>query len=664
MGGKGGVGKTTCAAGLSLVHAARGMRVLAASTDPAASLGDALDEPLSGRPRVVSGTRARLEAVEIDARAAMRRWLRRRKTTLTRIALRGTWLDEGDVAAILGQTLPGLDELAALFEILRLVRCARYDVIVLDTAPTGHTLRLLELPQTLGTLADLFDRMQARHRAVVEALCGRWTDDPADALVADLQRDARELRALLRDPERADVSWTTLAEPMAVAESEDGIRALRRIGIAVERVIVNRLTPPPPERCGWCDRRRVQERRSLAELERALRRALADGHAPSLVSLPATDAEPIGVRALRRLGEMLERSASSPRITGGTAPGRPTTASVTGPACTALVRPGVRLLFFGGKGGVGKTTCAAAVALDLAERKARGDVLLLSTDPAHSLADALSTGVSDVPKRLPVGPRALLVRELDARSALQRVQRQITEALAQLVAARSAPGDEAQALLDLVGLAPPGLDEIAAILEVVDLLEAPGRTGLDLVVIDTAPTGHALRLLEMPDVLQRWVHTFMRIVLKYETVIGTGALGPPLLRLARGLRRLRAILADPGLTQFVIVTRAARLPRAETARLARSLARLRVPIGAAIVNAAGGGSCSRCRRAAAQEKREIVALADDLRLPVWALAPSTAPGPRGPRTLRLWQQTWRCPDLNRRRCSARADAPGRRRAGR
>ncbi|HWQ00429.1 MAG TPA: ArsA-related P-loop ATPase, partial [Vicinamibacterales bacterium] len=131
FGGKGGVGKTTCAAAAALEAAAEGARVLALSTDPAHSLRDALG---------AAARRPRLRVVEIDAARAYARWLRPRRAALAATLERGTIFDRDDVERLLELALPGLDELVALLEIARAGRTARADLVVVDTAPTGHTL--------------------------------------------------------------------------------------------------------------------------------------------------------------------------------------------------------------------------------------------------------------------------------------------------------------------------------------------------------------------------------------------------------------------------------------------------------------------------------------------------------------------------------------------
>ena len=135
------------------VSAARaGHRTLVVSTDPAPSLGDALRQPLGASPRRVKGI-SRLEAVEVDAPAALERWIAARRELLEEIALRGTWLDRDDVARLLRLSLPGIDEIAALLELADFSASGKYDCLIVDTAPTGHMLRMLAMPALLGGMA-------------------------------------------------------------------------------------------------------------------------------------------------------------------------------------------------------------------------------------------------------------------------------------------------------------------------------------------------------------------------------------------------------------------------------------------------------------------------------------------------------------------------------
>src|SRR5262249_21794961 len=151
FGGKGGVGKTTCASAFALSSLRRDTpaSVLLVSTDPAHSLRDALGTRL---PRG-------LRAVELDARKAFARWLDGHRAAAADVLEHGTWLDRDDIDALLELPLPGIDELVGLIEIDRIARPERsrgarsYDLVVVDTAPTGHTLRLLGAPATVRALA-------------------------------------------------------------------------------------------------------------------------------------------------------------------------------------------------------------------------------------------------------------------------------------------------------------------------------------------------------------------------------------------------------------------------------------------------------------------------------------------------------------------------------
>src|SRR5205807_4088740 len=167
FGGKGGVGKTTCAAATAVARAAT-ERVLVVSTDPAHSLGDALNVELSSHVREIRTSRRRtgaLFAVELDARRAFARWLDVNRQALGDVLEHGTWLDRDDVDALLALSLPGIDELIGLIEIGRLAglgvsrssRARTYDTVIVDTAPTGHTLRLMAAPETVTAVAEILD---------------------------------------------------------------------------------------------------------------------------------------------------------------------------------------------------------------------------------------------------------------------------------------------------------------------------------------------------------------------------------------------------------------------------------------------------------------------------------------------------------------------------
>jgi arsenite-transporting ATPase len=619
----------------ALDAASRGPTLLV-TTDPASSLAAILDVRVGIEPSPVAGAR-QLHAATVDARSAFDRWLARRRDLLATIAVRGTYLDDEDVSRLLKLTLPGIDEVIGLLEVVRLAGVtennAPYDEVVVDTAPTGHTLRLLGAPELLPRVASLLDSLQAHHRAVVSALRGSYRVDAADALIQELEADGSMLTALLRDRHRTQLTWVTLPEPMALEETSDAVAALDGAGIRVSRLIVNRITPRPSSPCAWCDPRRRFESRAVAPMARRFA-------GREILAFPERLHEPRGVAPLRAAikelhawepGDAARPVSRRVRMSVG---GR---TQVGTPVVSAVRR---KRLLFGGKGGVGKSTCAAAAALDLARTRR---VLLLSTDPAHSLSDVFGARFENAARPVTGGPPTLRVREIDAAAEMERFRGKYVAAVDEAFAriARTAPGDRA-AFRDLVDLAPPGIDEVMAVAEVADTITS-AKSAYDVVVADTAPTGHALRLLQTPAVLRDWALALMAILLKYREIVGAGTLASLLVQLSKRLRALQDILADQAQSRFVVVTRPATVPVMESMDLMRALRPLGIRVDAVIVNAVGRGGCTLCRAAAADQRRAIETLASAVEADGYAIieAPAEIPPPHGAAALSQWRSAWR-----------------------
>jgi len=697
-----------------VAEAAAGARVLIVSTDPAHSLGDVLGERLSATPRRIAtadsrvgrarnkargalslpkggrtdgSARARrgpmgsLDAVELDAPRAFTRWLRDHRRSLGDILEHGTWLDREDVDALLDLSIPGIDELVGILEIARLanlraqasrpVRSAiaiEYDLIVVDTAPTGHALRLLAAPETVAAVADILDGLQQEHRFIREQLARVGRPEAADRLIALLADQARATADRFHDPKQTTFHWVTLAEPLSLAESEDGVTALERMGMRVPEVIVNRVLPAGGA-CPICDRRRTDERRVIA----AIRRRLGGGR--RVVVVPAAPGEPRGLRALASLGRAMtdglalgaepfairrEPTALGPQpSTRAQTFSTPKGARTLAPDAMSAFR-GASLLFFGGKGGVGKTTVAAASALRLARADPARRVLLLSTDPAHSLADVFLADVGDTARTIAGAPKNLVVRELDAARALAIRRVQFEKALDEIASAFGASLRSTTGLgSKLMNLAPPGIDELFGVLSVVE-----AGAGYDLIVVDTAPTGHALRLLEMPDAAREWVKVLLRVLLKYRTLVRPGQLAAELVDVSKSIRALQARLRDVRQTRFIVVTRAAEVPRRETERLLTRLRRLHLSAPAIVVNALtfAPGRCARCRATASAERRELAALrriCSPARRCDIIQTPLSAPPPRGARALDGWVRGWIIEGLRLRAVNSHLSTPRR-----
>lgn len=617
VGGKGGVGKTTTAAALGVAMADRGEEVVVVSVDPAHSLADALALPLGPDPTPIPGV-AGLTALEIDADLERRRFLESHRGALLSLLERGTYLDGADASGLVDLTVPGLDEIAALLRLRLLLR--DHPHVIVDTAPTGHTLRLLELPDLARGWLEALQAMEEKGKAVSTALVGSYRPDEASQLLDSLASDLAALSDLLRDPERTRFLLVTGREPVVLAETLRYQEELARRGIPIGGVVVNRALPDADRSAG--DR---------------------------MAFVPALLSEPVGVEGLRAFAAAL--LAEAPRGSAGIdsdarapAPGRPADNAVLaegqspprllvgGPFTPPLDRT---LYLVGGKGGVGKSTVAAALALTL--QRAGRRVLLLSVDPAGSLGDILMIPVGGSAAAVP-GADGLIARQLEATGDWETFrsgyQDEVERVFSGLLASPASAGSDRAVVERLVDLAPPGIDELAALVEVVDATE---DRPYDAVVLDTAPTGHFLRLLELPELALAWTHQAMRLLLKYREVVSPGELPEQLLRLARSLREFSGKLRDGAHSWVLVVALPEALSIPESARLLSRLRQLDIEPGALMVNRLLDGGA--VRGDAAGAAAEIAGLLTDGG--VTAAAPGFEEPPRGVEALTRFAAGWR-----------------------
>jgi arsenite/tail-anchored protein-transporting ATPase len=268
VGGKGGVGKTTTATALARAATARGWRTLLVSTDPAHSTGDLLRTDLGGRPAEVD---AGLWAVEIDAEAAADAHLERVREdarTLVSHEVLATVDRHLDLARRAAGTLESavVDQLATLL----VDEAHRFDRVVVDTAPTGHTLRLLAMPELLRGWVGGLVRQRERQRGLDRAVRNLARDEraPDDPVIARLQLRAERLRGLRhRLHEDAVVHLVTVPERLAVEETLRADADLRAAGLTVGTLVVNQVIPAEADG-GFVAARRDQQRVHLTDLRR------------------------------------------------------------------------------------------------------------------------------------------------------------------------------------------------------------------------------------------------------------------------------------------------------------------------------------------------------------------------------------------------------------
>jgi arsenite-transporting ATPase len=582
FGGKGGVGKTTCASATALYLAQNNpdQSFLLISTDPAHSLADCF-----GNSPAISN----LILNEINPKEYAANFKTHFGIHLKTIAMRGTFLDQTDISSLLDLSLPGLDEIVALLEISDWAHQGKYSSIIVDTAPAGHTLRLLELPEILHRWLDALDTMSAKHRYMMQLYRGAYTKDAADLFLKETAERLTRLEKLLRNTERCRFVPVMLPEELSIYITRTLIAGLRKLRIPINEIIINRLAPPVSDTaCRVC----VAREASQAVAIKTLRRAFADF---TLWGLPYFMEE---VRGTERLSDVWVHVSRQNARNGNNDQQQPAAPApvidmqaVDNPAL--LPQHSLKLLLFAGKGGVGKTTLACASALRLAEAR-KGEILLFSIDPAHSLSACLRQKIGDTPVRIAKGLSAV---EMDAEAEFGKwKQNYITE----MENAFKSPGD--QSGVDIVfdrdvmervsDLAPPGLDEILALMRIVELMESGAY---DLFVLDTAPTGHLLRFLEMPELVESWLRVFFGILLKYREVLHLPKLAQDMVTLSKQIKDFRRILTDPAQTALMLVTIPSMLAYEETQDLAAACYRLRMAIPVLFVNrVTPPSSCPTC----------------------------------------------------------------------
>lgn len=301
--GKGGVGKTTLAAATASALSADGYKTLVVSTDPAHSLGDALDVPLGSEAVELEGG---LWGAQIQTRALIDdSWEPLRDHLATLLA--GAGVDE--VLADELTVLPGVEELFSLCEVHRLASTGMWDVVIVDCAPTAESLRLLALPEAAaGYLERLFPTHRRLVRGLLAGIAGtgttaaRW-DAAADA-IGRLAEELEGLRRMLADQATTSVRLVLTPERVVAAETRRSIGSLALQGIRVDAMLANRLVPdPPPSARGaaasWMRTRRKEQEAVLSELRQDL-------PGVSLVTVEYRAQEPVGRSALLEVaGELL-----------------------------------------------------------------------------------------------------------------------------------------------------------------------------------------------------------------------------------------------------------------------------------------------------------------------------------------------------------------------
>ena len=291
FGGKGGVGKTTCASAMALAASRLGKRVLLVSTDPAHSTSDIFERAIGPEPTAVSPS---LSAMEIDAAGESRRYVETVKEQI-RLLFGHSILKEANRQIDLASTMPGAEEVALFDRMGALIRGEdeRFDLIIFDTAPTGHTLRLIRMPE----LMEAWIRALSRSR---RAMLGIDQDDQTDPIMVSLSERLerlRELRARLISGRTTGFVLVLIPERLPIEETARALVHLDEAGVRVGCLIVNRVLPDTSSDPFLTSRRR-QERVYLDEIAARFR-------AQSRVQVPQLESDVYGLAALERVSAYL-----------------------------------------------------------------------------------------------------------------------------------------------------------------------------------------------------------------------------------------------------------------------------------------------------------------------------------------------------------------------
>jgi arsenite/tail-anchored protein-transporting ATPase len=613
--GKGGAGKTTLSSAFALTLGERypKEKILLLSNDASRSLSDLVKKKLGGKPqKLVPGKGSGgLFAAELDSSGLVAPFVKKFEPALRQALGKGAVLTEEDLKAILVQGVAGIEELLALFWIAEQLSAKEYDRVVVDAAPTSQTLRWVDAPQALRKLLGIV---------------GGKRKDGLPPLFEELLGKLEQVVGLLRDGERAVFHLVTLAEPVAENQTRAFFAQLRERSLSVEDFVVNMVEDRTG--CPACHGRRGLQAPHVRKLQGV------DKAVP--VQLVARrEVAPRGLEGLKKLSKEWASGKETKALEFSAAEGPP--ALVRAPSMPPIAAPPIpptRLIFFVGHGGVGKSSCAAAAAVTLTEKE--GPVLLISTDPAHSLSDVLQSRLTDTETQVK-GTKGLYARELDVVGWFNAVRKRWREKAEK--AFEAAKGSEAldrEVLKNLLDCAPAGMDELAALSVLTDALV---QERFKRIVVDPAPSGERVRIVELPQLALSWLDALGKAVTKYRAK-GLGPLADEVAAMSKHIKRFEQALSSPTEARFLVVTRGEELASSRTERLVENLKERKLPVERVLVNRVlPKSTCEKCENRRKLELMAAKAMEKKIGLPI-TVAPALGRHPAGLRELKAFRTAW------------------------
>ena len=295
FGGKGGVGKTTCASSAGLYLAKEGFKTLVISTDPAHSLSDSLGQKIGDQIKGVEGVK-NLSVLEVNAQKALSQFKVKYEAQIKKIFDTSTYLDQEDIDSIFALPIPGIDEVMGFKTIVDLIEEAKFDKYIVDTAPTGHALPLLTLPELLDEWIKVLAKMRWKYRYMVESFSGKYNPDEGDDFLVEMKKTVKKIEGLLKDQNKCEFIAVTIPEDMAILETERLINNLNKYGIKVRQLAVNNVLELRD--CEFCrERSKAQE-----EYVKQIRRKFIN---LKTTIIPLQPREVKGIEALDKFSERL-----------------------------------------------------------------------------------------------------------------------------------------------------------------------------------------------------------------------------------------------------------------------------------------------------------------------------------------------------------------------
>lgn len=542
--GKGGVGKTSMACASAVSYANNGLRTLIVTTDPASNLSDVFGQQIGHKETPIDGAPG-LWAMEIDPDRATEEYRERIIAPMREV------MPESVIKVVEEQfNSPCTTEIAAFDRFVDFMDRPDYDVVIFDTAPTGHTIRLLQLP------VDWSKHIEESAKGSGHTCMG-----PVQAIQSAKEKYDKAI-GLLRDPERTSFVFVMQPEETPIAEAVRSSGELAAIGIHSSEVIVNGVLPPEQCISPFFTRRKEMQDQYLAVIEERFR------DMPRRL-MYLQEGEIAGVERLRRVGELLNNGNGAAlgevtftseqevltRVARSNASSTPVSLTPLLPHCET------RLVFFAGKGGVGKTVSACATAVFLAE--GGYSVLLVSTDPASHLSEEFGQVIgSDVVRVDGVG--GLHAARVDQKQAVREYKKRILD---------EASGKYTPDMIEAMKeeLESPCTEEMAAFEK---FLQYATRIDFDVIIFDTAPTGHTLRLLELPMDWDRQLEVM--VAARPDSSVHTDT--------KQRYDEIIAFLKDPKKTTFIFVVYPENTPIVEAHRASLDLREAGIPTGMIIAN--------------------------------------------------------------------------------